>query len=89
MTVKCKLCGELIVLNSDSAFTREERIDPGQQMRAHMRGHAPADVYQLMRHAGYLIDRIAFFPIDDSHAKAWRDDSIAILDWTCSNEPPV
>lgn len=73
ITLKCKVCGEILILNEDSIETRAAQTDPHQhqQIRKHLGTH-PMHLIRLARETGWLIDLLAFEPTTEDSKNRWK-----------------
>ncbi len=77
--VRCRLCSEEIELNEDSDVARENRTDPHQQLRLHLRQRHLYVCDSLAYKVGYLIDALAFAPVTEKDR--WRNHLIGLVDY--------
>ena len=88
MKVQCIYCRKEIELNRDSEETRAAGTDPHQQLRVHMlRSHSLAVLTSHTRALAWLIDGLAFIPVECNLAdNKYRAHLIAMIDYFQSPE---
>jgi hypothetical protein len=86
--VRCRYCGEVLVLNPDGEAARAAGSDPHQQIRRHILDKHqgwPENMLQIhMRRIGWLIDMMFFESVNDP-AK-WRKQIAELVDYLLSEE---
>ena len=78
MTLRCRYCKELLILNEDTPESRYLKTDPVQQMRKHIEKNHLPEIMGHSRSTGWLVDRL-FFECPDEPER-WRENIIRLLD---------
>lgn len=86
MTLQCIFCKDLIELNEDSDAARKSGTDPHQQLRQHLNKH-PREAFKFVQEIGWLIDWLAFSPVDQVDAERYRRHRQQLLVYFSKADP--
>jgi hypothetical protein len=77
--IRCRSCGEILTLNTDSVEAREAGTDPLQQMRRHILASHAMDLVAHARRCGFLIEMLFFEAVHDP--EKWRKQIAEMVDY--------